>query len=170
MIGARITITRGDLKLSDLIEDERIAARILADAVLEKAVENLLANKNVKGGKTLQSGIVLQERPNAWVVRFQGGAVYLEFGTEPHEIRPKNKKALAFPRSGSRKVTRGGKPAGEFAFGGKKQKSGPIIVTLVNHPGTDPSPFLRPAIDYVLANAAQIVRDNQSKYKRGGVN
>lgn len=170
MIGAKITVTQGNFKPENLDEDARIAARILADAVLEKAVENLIANKNVKGGKTLQSGIVLQESPNTWAIKFQGGAVYLEFGTEPHEIRPRRKKALAFPRKGGRAVTRKGLPATEFTFAGKKKVTGPVIVTLVNHPGTDPSPFLRPAIDYVLANAGRIIKDNKAKYKRGGVN
>lgn len=45
---------------------------------------------------------------------------HVEFGTKPHDIRPKNKKAL------------------KFKAGGKD-----IIVKLVRHPGTKPNPFVR---------------------------
>lgn len=44
----------------------------------------------------------------------------VEFGTAPHVIRPKNKKAL------------------KFKSGGKT-----IITKQVNHPGTRPNPFIR---------------------------
>ena len=44
----------------------------------------------------------------------------VEFGTNPHIITPKNKKALA------------------FKAGGKK-----IVVKKVRHPGTRPNPFIR---------------------------
>lgn len=48
-------------------------------------------------------------------------AAYVELGTEPHIIRPKDKKAL-------------------FWVGAKRP------VTVVHHPGTRPRPFLRPAL------------------------
>jgi len=50
-------------------------------------------------------------------------AGYVEFGTPPHKIRPKNKKALANRKGGF----------------------GPVS-GVVNHPGTDPQPFMRPAL------------------------
>lgn len=48
----------------------------------------------------------------------------VEFGTGPHEIRPKSKKALA------------------FKVGGRM-----VIVAKVNHPGTRAQPFVRPAFN-----------------------
>lgn len=51
-------------------------------------------------------------------------ANFVEFGTAPHEIKPKNKKALA------------------FRVGGKT-----VIVKSVHHPGTKAQPFVRPAFD-----------------------
>lgn len=45
---------------------------------------------------------------------------HVEFGTKPHDIKPKNKKALKFQK------------------GGKN-----IIVKAVKHPGTKPNPFIR---------------------------
>ena len=47
-------------------------------------------------------------------------AEFVEFGTAPHVITPKNKKALS------------------FKIGGKD-----ILVKKVNHPGTRPNPFIR---------------------------
>ena len=47
---------------------------------------------------------------------------FVEFGTPPHTIRPKRKKALAFP-------------------------GGAHPVRVIHHPGTPARPFMRPAID-----------------------
>ena len=58
----------------------------------------------------------------------------VEFGSKPHKIRPKNKKSLHW-KSGSKDV---------FAME-------------VNHPGTEPQPFIRQAINTKLRN---IIYDN----------
>ena len=50
--------------------------------------------------------------------------VYVEYGTAPHIIRPKTAKALAFK--------------------GKNGKT--VFAKQVNHPGTNPQPFIRPAL------------------------
>lgn len=55
-------------------------------------------------------------------------AVFLEKGTKPHIIRPKNKKALAF-----RSLEKG--PSGNSNYGDK------IIVKEVKHPGFEARPF-----------------------------
>ena len=65
-------------------------------------------------------------------------AVYVEFGTKPHIIKPKTKKSLAW-KDGNRKV---------FA------KS-------VQHPGTRPQPFIRNAFYHKLA---AIVAENAERY------
>ena len=54
-------------------------------------------------------------------------AAAVEFGSKPHVIRPKNKEMLHWKGVNGEKF---------FAF-------------KVNHPGTDPQPFMRPAIDEV---------------------
>ena len=51
-------------------------------------------------------------------------AGYVEFGTKPHEIRPKTKKALAF------------KVGGQTVF-----------ARVVHHPGTKPNPFVQDSFD-----------------------
>ncbi len=63
-------------------------------------------------------------------VKVTGNAVagYQEYGTKPHVILPKNKPYLVF-----------------------KTKDGRIIRTKkVNHPGTKPQPFIRPAVNEVM--------------------
>jgi len=54
-------------------------------------------------------------------------AFFVEFGTAPHEIRPVNAKAL------------------HWKSGGKD-----FFAKVVHHPGTDPNPFIRVAINTKL--------------------
>jgi HK97 gp10 family phage protein len=65
---------------------------------------------------------------------------YVEFGTAPHEIRPKNKKALAFKSGGNT-----------------------IIVKKVNHPGTKAQPYVRPAFEAWRARLGEDVAKNNVK-------
>lgn len=74
----------------------------------------------------LRSSIVSRADSSARGVGYSVGtnvnyAAAVEYGTAPHVIRPKNKKALAWP--GARHP-----------------------VALVNHPGTRAQPFMRPAL------------------------
>ena len=62
---------------------------------------------------------------------------YIEFGTNPHIIRPANKKALAFEIEGEK-----------------------IIVKKVDHPGTRPNPFIRNVLNTKLPNIIKQVLDN----------
>jgi hypothetical protein len=68
------------------------------------------------------------------IVRAAGAAPFLEFGTKPHVIRPRNKKMLSWT-TGKRLSGRNrtGKGAGSRIFAAK-----------VNHPGTKAQPFLLP--------------------------
>lgn len=54
---------------------------------------------------------------------------YVEFGTRPHEIRPKSKSSLKWD-------------------GG----SGAVFAKVVKHPGTEPNPFIRRTINTKLRN------------------
>jgi len=69
------------------------------------------------------------------------GAV--EFGSKPHIIRPKKKKALAF------------KPGGGFKFW---DESGRVVVKWVKHPGTDPQPYLTPAVEQEAPNFTESIK------------
>ena len=60
--------------------------------------------------------------------------LFVEFGTPPHVIKPKSKKALKF---------------------------GDTIVKKVNHPGTRPNPFIRTALKQKLP---KIIEKNLRKF------
>jgi len=86
-------------------------------------------------------------------------APYVEFGTAPHEIKPKTKKALAFeytPAIGGRKE--------RLKAGIPKSKAGKMIVKKVMHPGTEPQPFIRPA----LHKGAHIFLEKRLREEFGG--
>jgi HK97 gp10 family phage protein len=71
--------------------------------------------KSVKVGSRARGGEVI-----AYVAVSSHKGKWLEYGTRPHKIKPKNRKALA--------------------IGGN-------VVEEVDHPGAKPHPFLRPALD-----------------------
>lgn len=77
------------------------------------------------------------------------GAV--EFGSRPHKIRPRRKKALAF------------KPGAGFRFW---DESGRVVVKEVDHPGTEAQPFLRPAVEkevQVIGRELKRIIENATK-------
>lgn len=67
-------------------------------------------------------------------------AAFVELGTRPHTIRPKNKRTLAFPAPGSATL------AGRTKVGGRR-----IFAKVVHHPGTKPKPYLLPGARKALA-------------------
>lgn len=71
-----------------------------------------------------------------------GYAAYVELGTRPHVIRPKNGKVLAWPAKGSARLS-----------GSTKRGGSRIFARVVHHPGTKPQPFLVPG-------AQQAIEDN----------
>ncbi len=66
-------------------------------------------------------------------------ALPVEDGTRPHVIRPRFRRALRFPMAG-----------GKDGFGYAKK---------VNHPGTEPRPFLEPALDAKADEVTEIFGD-----------
>lgn len=62
-------------------------------------------------------------------------AAYVEHGTRPHIIRPRNRKALRFAaNAGGRRLS--GRP---------RVGASVVFATIVHHPGTKPQPYLIPA-------------------------
>ncbi len=98
-----------------------IARRMQNELVLTAPVDTGRLKNSIKV-KVTGNGIVI------WMVDY---GLYVEFGTPPHLIKPKNKKALKFKK-------------------GKKGKA--IFAKEVKHPGTRPNPFIRNAIQNKLQN------------------
>jgi len=69
-------------------------------------------------------------------------APYVEFGTRPHEIRPKGKKALSY---GVYQIRTKWLRSARTLKNSKTEQTGKVVVRSVKHPGTRPQPFLEPA-------------------------
>jgi len=70
-------------------------------------------------------------------------AMPVEYGSRPHDIKPREKKALAFGMGGSKGryvTTKSGKRRYQ-----KGKPGEPVVVKRVKHPGTKPQPFMEPA-------------------------
>ena len=70
-------------------------------------------------------------------------AMPVEYGSRPHDITPRDKKALAFEAGGTKGkyvTSKSGK-----RYYRKGQPGEPVIVRRVKHPGTKAHPFLEPA-------------------------
>lgn len=80
-------------------------------------------------------------------------AGYVEFGTRPHDIRPKPpKKALAFAWGVAGGPTR--RLTGSTRTSARGSRS---VYRVVHHPGTRAQPFLRPAAASTIADAGDIM-------------
>lgn len=71
----------------------------------------------------LRSSIKVKALKGRLLISMKNYGLFVEFGTPPHVIKPKDKKALKF---------------------------GDTIVKQVNHPGTRPNPFIRTALKQKL--------------------
>ena len=70
-------------------------------------------------------------------------AMAVEYGSRPHDIKPREKQALAFEVGGTKGryvTTKSGKRRYQ-----KGKPGEPVVVRRVKHPGTKPQPFLEPA-------------------------
>lgn len=77
-------------------------------------------------------------------------AAAVEYGTKAHEIRPKNRQALAFPASGS----------GRRLSGRARTASGRLIFAkVVHHPGTRAQPYLVPAAKAAVGKGGPVIVD-----------
>ena len=80
----------------------------------------------------LRNSIRVTSDKNTLTINLVGYALYVEFGTNPHIIRPKDKEALKF------KI-------------GKEN----VFAKEVHHPGTRPNPFIRNTIQNKISQIIQ---------------
>lgn len=90
----------------------------------------------VDTGATRESITVEHVGPMHWRITAGEAAVFLEFGTESHVIVPDDAEAL------------------RFEVGGET-----VFAQRVNHPGTPPQPFFRPAFDRGIDNLEANIMD-----------
>lgn len=130
-------------------------ARLAVQATGYDVMHHAQRHVQVDTGRTRDSGRV-KVRNSANIVTaqisFSGAAVWVEFGTQPHRIYPRTADALAFfwTRVGRYTIVPkvpvtlpGGRRGGTHV-----DDQGRLIVRkgYVDHPGTRPYPFMRPAM------------------------
>lgn len=111
-----------DKQLAAWNSGARLAVQATAYSTLHYAQRHVL----VDTGRTRDSGrVAMRNSANvvSATISFKGVAVFIEYGTAPHEIRPKRGRVLKF-----------------------QGRDGTVYTALVHHPGTRPAPFFRPAM------------------------
>jgi hypothetical protein len=92
-----------------------------------------VARKTGNTGRSIHPGPISE---TAASVIAGGASEFLEFGTKPHEILPRRRKALRFAAAGSGAPRLSGRP---------RKGQAVTFAKRVRHPGTRPQPFLGPA-------------------------
>ena len=113
---------------------------ILADLQIRTVREAKLrvARKTGFTGRSIRPGTLNDQYAT---VEVGGAGVFLERGTKPHIIRPRNRRVLAWPATGAgRRLS--GRARTATRRGGL---GGMAFATVVHHPGTKAQPFLVPA-------------------------
>jgi hypothetical protein len=142
-----VTLEGGDelsRRLHAIDDPHKLLGKLQLDTVAE--AKRLVPRKTGTLGRSIMPGIFTGS--SALVHARAGYAAYVEKGTRPHVIKPRNARSLRFPAPGV-STTLGGRArsgevrrlgAGAFVFAGK-----------VNHPGTKPQPFLLPGAKKAVA-------------------
>lgn len=99
----------------------------------------------------LRSSINFNVSGNTINISMLDYGVYVEFGTPPHVIRPKNRKSLKFEAGRKARLESGGK------------NPNMVFAKEVKHPGTRPQPFIRPTFRDDLT---KIIADNAARHLR----
>lgn len=112
--------------------------------------KDLVPRRTGNLGRTIRLGLVTEDSAQI-IAGGQGGVGYaqaVEYGTRPHEIVPRTRKALAW--GGARRLS------GSLRSGAKATN----FAKRVKHPGTRAKPYLRPAAEKAVADsgALQIVK------------
>lgn len=137
---------------------------------VQKAKQYLTDAGAIKSGAARRSiGWQIAKGKYWWIITIGGFMkylAYLEFGTKPHIIRPKNAKALAFPARkiavNGKKLTLGSRIKKQTASG--RTKSVRLeFYKFVRHPGTKAIRFFTRAMDVVAIATPQIINDEIMK-------
>ena len=125
-------------RLDALKPNEGLMRKIALSAVREQKL--LVPRKTGNLGRTIQLGSVTPTR--AETIATADYAAFVERGTRPHEIRPRNRKALRWSADGSTRLTGAPRKGGRVRFAKR-----------VQHPGTRAQPFMLPGAQKAVEGA-----------------
>lgn len=138
MSGELVGKEKLDRRLNAIKKPKPVLRAIQLDAVAE--AKRLVHRRTDHTARTIRPGGLTDSYA---IVSAGGAAVFLEEGTRPHTIRPRNKSVLSWPASSS----------GRRLSGRARTNSGRrIFAKVVHHPGTKPAPFLVPGAIKALHN------------------
>jgi hypothetical protein len=132
----KCSVTKINLILETLVQD--LPGEIVPEFVeklADAALDNAYKRAPWRSGFLAMSLTKKVDGNTAQVTPTASYAAFVSLGTRPHEIRPRNGKALAFP-------------------GG--QLGGMVFAAVVNHPGTQPNPYLQLAAQDTREQALEI--------------
>jgi len=123
-----ITVKRLGLKIEALPDGlRRKMHRLVSDRLADYAFKSMKEKAPKRTGKLRKSIRKVRRSFEAYVFPTVPYALYVEYGTRPHLIRPVRASVLRF-----------------------ETRSGEIVYTrLVRHPGTKPQPFIRETAEEV---------------------
>lgn len=122
-------------RLHAISDGHGILKKLQLDTTAE--AKRLVPRKTGNLGRTIQPGMLTNR--DALVVARARYARYVELGTRPHVIRPRNASVLRFPANGTAVTLSGRARTGAVRAGGAY-----AFAKEVHHPGTKPQPFLVP--------------------------
>jgi len=132
-------------------------SRDIAEEVYRRSQENIDRMNVIASGFLKRSGMVMRVGEKTWVVKyFAPYALFVEFGTEPH--RPPVKPLIEWAMM---KFGMNEKDAKRVAY---------AVANKIAKYGTEPRPFLRNAMDSVLADlrfGRFEVRELEMEFTRG---
>jgi len=134
------TVASADItRLANAMRESAHDANITTQQVMIESANYLLSEMQarvpVDTGELRSSLTVKVEQNRVLVGPTAAYAPYVEFGTKPHEIKPKNAGGVLV-----------------FNVGGRK-----VFAKKVNHPGTKAQPFVRPAYEAWVGSVAPLV-------------
>ena len=126
-------------RIEAITPDEKLLRTIALSAVREQKL--LAPRKTGNLARTIHIGAVTPTR--AETIASADYAAYVERGTRPHEIRPRNRKALRWAASsGDSRLTGSPRTGGRVRFAKR-----------VQHPGTRAQPFMVPGAQKAVQGA-----------------
>ena len=123
-----VTVQRLGIKIEALPDGlRRKLRRLVSDKLADYAVKTMKEKAPKRTGKLRKSIRKVRRGFEAYVFPTVPYAIFVEYGTRPHLIRPVRAQALRF-----------------------ETRTGKIVFTrLVRHPGTKPRPFIRETAEEV---------------------
>ena len=126
-------------RIEAITPNEKLLRTIALSAVREQKL--LAPRKTGNLGRTIHLGAVTPTR--AETIASASYAAYVEQGTRPHEIRPRNRKALRWAAS-----------SGDARLSGTPRSGGRVrFAKRVQHPGTRAQPFMVPGAKKAVEDA-----------------